>query len=36
MDLQEMGCGGVDWIELAWDRDRLRALVKEVMNLGVS
>ena len=35
MDLQEMGCDGVDWIELAQDRDRWRALVTAAMNLRV-
>jgi hypothetical protein len=34
-DLREVGCGCVDWIELAKDRDRWRALVSAVMNLRV-
>jgi hypothetical protein len=35
MDLWEEGCGCVDWMELAQDRDRWRALVSAVMNLRV-
>ena len=34
-DLQEVGCGYVDWIVLAQDRDRWRTLVSAVMNLRV-
>jgi hypothetical protein len=35
MDMQEVGCGGMDWIELAPDRNRWRTLVNAVMNLRI-
>jgi hypothetical protein len=33
MDLREIGCEGVDWIDLPQDRDKWRAVVKAIMNL---
>jgi hypothetical protein len=35
MDLQEVGCGGINWIDVALDTDRWQALVNAVMTLRV-
>jgi hypothetical protein len=35
LDIQEVGCGGMDWIELSQNWDRWQALVNTVMNLRV-
>jgi hypothetical protein len=34
--IRELGWGGVDWIGLAWDKDKWRALMKLVMNLHIA
>jgi hypothetical protein len=35
IDLQKVGCGSIDWVEMAQDRDRCWALVNAVMNIRV-
>jgi hypothetical protein len=34
MDFQEVGCGGMDWVDLVQDKDRWRGLVNVAMNFG--
>jgi hypothetical protein len=36
MYIQEVGCGGMDWIDLVQDRDRWQPRVNSITNLGVS
>jgi hypothetical protein len=36
MDLREIGCDGVDWIDMAQDRDQCRAFLNTVLNLPVT
>jgi hypothetical protein len=36
IDLQDVGCGGIDWVDLAQNMDRWRAVVNALMNLRVS
>jgi hypothetical protein len=36
MDIQELGCDGMDWIDLAQDKDRWRVRVNALMNLRVT
>jgi hypothetical protein len=35
IDIQEVGCGGIDWMDLAQDRDKWRTLANAVMSLRV-
>jgi hypothetical protein len=35
MDLQEVGCGSIDWLDLAQDRERWRTVANAVINLRV-
>ena len=35
MDIQEVGCEGMDWVDLVQDRDRWRAVMNDVMTLRV-
>jgi hypothetical protein len=35
LDLQEVGCGGFDWIDMAWDRESSQALLNAVLSIRV-